>query len=101
MFQRNQRLRTRSKLGSSCVICGSDDRVAMHHIRHVRKMGTAVQGFSRLMATLNRKQIPVCSPCHTRIHKGEYDGLKLSDLHDPSSEIGQHTSGKNAPCWRA
>ncbi|MEK7889160.1 reverse transcriptase domain-containing protein [Burkholderia contaminans] len=83
VFQRNQRLRTRSKLGSSCVICGSDDRVAMHHIRHVRKMGTAVQGFSRLMATLNRKQIPVCSPCHTRIHKGEYDGLKLSDLHDP------------------
>jgi group II intron reverse transcriptase/maturase len=83
VFQRNLRLRTRSKLGMSCVICGSDDRVAMHHIRHVRKMGEKVLGFSRLMATLNRKQIPACSSCHVNIHNGTYDGLRLLDLHDP------------------
>ncbi|WP_218959773.1 reverse transcriptase domain-containing protein [Cupriavidus sp. IK-TO18] len=83
VFQRNQRLRTRSKLGVNCVICGSDEKVVMHHIRHVRKMGAKVWGFSRLMATLNRKQIPACTPCHIKVHKGVYDGLKLSDLYDP------------------
>lgn len=78
-----RRLRTRSKLGMHCVVCDNDDGVVMHHLRHIRKMGEKVEGFSRLMATLNRKQIPVCEPCHKKIHKGQYDGLKLSDLANP------------------
>lgn len=82
-LQKSITLRTRSKLWMNCVICGSDEKVSMHHIRHVRKMGEKVVGFNRLMATLNRKQIPACTPCHVKIHKGIYDGLKLSDLHDP------------------
>jgi group II intron reverse transcriptase/maturase len=82
-LQKSITLRTRSKLWMNCVICGSDEKVAMHHIRHVKKMGEKVTGFNRLMAILNRKQIPACTPCHVKIHKGIYDGLKLSDLHDP------------------
>lgn len=79
-LERNMRLRTRSKLGSPCVICGSDDRVAMHHVKHVRKMGCEVKGFNKVMATLNRKQLPACHECHLKIHRGKYDGISLSQF---------------------
>lgn len=86
LVQMNQRLRTRSKLGWPCVICGETQNIVMHHIKHVRKGFTnrGVQGFARVMAILNRKQIPVCTTCHHKIHCGEYDGLSLKDFtHDP------------------
>lgn len=74
------RLRTRSKIGEACVICGELNDIQMHHVRHIRKMGEDVKGFTRLMAVMNRKQIPVCTPCHHRIHAGTYDGLAIRDL---------------------
>ncbi|MBA1287513.1 reverse transcriptase/maturase family protein [Pseudomonas japonica] len=79
-LERNVRLRTRSKLGSPCVICESTDRVAMHHVKHIRKMGSRNRGFTNIMAILNRKQIPVCHGCHVSIHKGDYDGISLSSF---------------------
>jgi len=80
------RLRTRSKLGWACCICNEEHHVEMHHVRHVRKMTNKhAKGFTRVMAVLNRKQIPVCRECHRRIHNGSYDGLRLSELaYDPS-----------------
>jgi group II intron reverse transcriptase/maturase len=83
------RLRTRSKLGYPCCICGASENVEMHHVRHVRKMdGKKNQGFSRVMGILNRKQVPVCSTCHGKIHRGEYDGLRLKDLaYDPRKPL--------------
>lgn len=84
VMKKNWRLRTRSKLGESCVICGIEHGVQMHHVRHVRKMGDRPPtGFNRLLATLNRKQIPVCGSCHGKIHAGTYDGMRLIDLHNP------------------
>lgn len=83
-LERNLRLRTRSKLGSPCVICDSNDRVAMHHVKHIRKLGSKLIGFTRIMAALNRKQIPVCHECHHRIHRGEYDGISLSSFAHPN-----------------
>jgi hypothetical protein len=75
------KLHSRSKLGFPCLICGATDRVEMHHIRHVRKMGKRKpKGFQAVMRALNRKQIPVCKECHAKIHKGEYDGIRLQDL---------------------
>ena len=79
-LERSLRLRTRSKLGSPCVICESDDRVAMHHVKSIRKLGEEVKGFKRVMASLNRKQIPVCHDCHVKIHNGRYDGISLSQF---------------------
>jgi group II intron reverse transcriptase/maturase len=86
----NERLRVRSKLGWPCVICGATQEIAMHHVRHVRKGLTNrdSRGFTRVMAILNRKQLPVCASCHTRIHRGEYDGLSLKDLaYDPRKPL--------------
>jgi len=86
LVRMQERLRTRSKLGWTCCVCNADQQVVMHHVRHIRKMTNKhAKGFTRVMAALNRKQIPVCRECHRRIHNGSYDGLKLSDLaYDPS-----------------
>jgi group II intron reverse transcriptase/maturase len=85
IVQMNVRLRTRSKLGLPCCICGEEDRVQMHHVRHIRKMAEKrAKGFTRVMSALNRKQIPVCARCHRLIHAGQYDGLSLRQLaYDP------------------
>jgi hypothetical protein len=74
-------LRTRSKLGFPCLICGAADNVEMHHVRHIRQMGARKpKGFQAVMRALNRKQIPVCNACHRKIHQGAYDGISLHDL---------------------
>jgi len=81
LVRMNVRLRTRSKLGLPCVVCGDPHKVQMHHVRHIRKMDDKEpRGFTRVMAALNRKQVPVCKACHERIHRGEYDGLSLKEL---------------------
>jgi len=77
------RLRTRSKLGQPCCICGEKaGQIVMHHVRHIRKLShkREATGFNRVLRMINRKQIPVCPTCHGKIHRGEYDRLKLSDL---------------------
>jgi group II intron reverse transcriptase/maturase len=74
-------LRTRSKLGFPCLICGAEQDVEMHHVRHIRKMGEKKPtGFTAVMRALNRKQVPVCASCHAKIHQGKYDGISLQDL---------------------
>jgi len=85
LVQMNIRLRTRSKLGLPCCICGDPLNVQMHHVRHVRKMtDKQAKGFTRVMSMLNRKQLPVCERCHRSIHQGKYDGLSLRDFaYDP------------------
>lgn len=90
LVRMNVRLRTRSKLGWPCCICNSVHGVEMHHVRHIRKMdGGKAKGFTRVMAMLNRKQIPVCRACHLKIHRGDYDGISLKELaYDPSKPTG-------------
>ena len=76
----HQKLRTRSKLDSPCCICGATENIEMHHVRHVRKIGEKLKGFTKIMAIINRKQIPVCRECHNKIHAGKYDGISLKDF---------------------
>jgi len=89
LVRMNERMRTRSKLGQPCCICLESIGVAMHHVRHIRKMTEKqTQGFNSLLAKLNRKQIPVCQECHRKIHNGTYDKMKLSGLaYDPRKPI--------------
>jgi len=73
--------RTSFKLTTCCIACGSTEKIESHHIRSVKKNPQAV-GFERLMAILQRRQIPICRYCHLKIHKGEYNGIQLSELYD-------------------
>jgi group II intron reverse transcriptase/maturase len=72
--------RTRTRLLENCIICDSQEKVEMHHVRHIRKQGQTVQGFTRYLSAINRKQVPVCRQCHLDIHKGKYDGASLASL---------------------
>lgn len=76
----NYQIYSQSSLDETCAVCGSVERVEMHHVKHIRKMSEKVTGFTKLMAKLNRKQIPVCAPCHKEIHIGNYNGLNLNEL---------------------
>lgn len=89
LVRMHERMRVKSKLGLPCCICFESVGVAMHHVRHVRKMTERqTKGFTSLLAKLNRKQIPVCQECHRKIHNGTYNGMKLSDLaYDPRKPL--------------
>lgn len=68
-------------LAESCYVCGAEEKIEMHHVKHLRKgFDERQKGFTKLMSALNRKQIPVCQPCHKKIHLGEYNGMSLKDL---------------------
>lgn len=76
-------IRTQSSFDLPCSICGSEDDIEMHHIKHVRKNRyDLIDGdltWFQTMSLRNRKQIPVCRECHINIiHKGKYGGTKLS-----------------------
>ncbi len=76
-------MRSRSKLGKPCCTCGeTTEQIVMHHVRHIRKLShkREATGFNRILRAINRKQVPVCKTCHGKIHRGEYDDLKLSEL---------------------
>ena len=81
-FQLGDLGRTQTRLWDSCAICGSLERVEMHHVRHIRKRGETVRGFSLYMAAINRKQLPVCHACHRDIHRGRYDGESLAEIEE-------------------
>jgi group II intron reverse transcriptase/maturase len=72
--------KTRTRLLDNCAICDRASQVEMHHVRHIRKRGQSLRGFSLYLASINRKQIPVCKQCHRDIHQGKYDGESLPSI---------------------
>jgi hypothetical protein len=61
-------------LADSCELCGSREKVEVHHIRHLkdlRRKGRAEQpAWVKQMATRRRKTLIVCRVCHEDIHAG-------------------------------
>jgi group II intron reverse transcriptase/maturase len=51
-----------------CDKCGSDHKVEMHHVRHMRDLKPRESEIDRLMIKANRKQIPLCRSCHMEKH---------------------------------
>jgi len=85
LIRSERQMRSRSSIGKPCCICGETldkAQIVMHHVRHIRKLSQKRQatGFNRILRMLNRKQIPVCKACHEKIHRGQYDQLKLTEL---------------------
>lgn len=60
-------LRARSALQGVCSKCGTSENIEMHHVRALKHLkGKSI--ISRLMISANRKQIPLCRPCHLKEH---------------------------------
>lgn len=75
-------IRTRASLDLPCSICGSQEKIEMHHVKHVRKTKYGSyenQTWKQIMGLRNRRQIPVCRDCHMNIiHAGKYQGSPLN-----------------------
>ena len=72
---------TRSALFYSCIICGEDKNVEMHHLRSIRSLRDRQSNKSwieRQMAAINRKQIPLCREHHQKV-EGKLGGLTLEE----------------------
>lgn len=69
--------RGRSDLKGPCTLCGSQEKIEIHHVRKLSKGSKRKDYPSKMMARMNRKQIPVCQKCHKTIHRGTYDGKRL------------------------
>jgi len=76
-FKTNIYNRTKFKMFSCCCICGSEDRISMHHHKSLRGIKEDKRKkVEYLRSRLKRLQIPVCFPCHMDITHGRYDNPK-------------------------
>ena len=72
---------TRSALFYSCIICGEDKNVEMHHVRSIRTLRdrqSSKSWIERQMAAINRKQIPLCREHHQKV-EGKLGGFTLEE----------------------
>lgn len=70
--------RGRKDLKGPCALCGSNEKIEIHHVRKLSKETKRKDYLSVMMARMNRKQIPVCQKCHIKIHRGVYDGKRIT-----------------------
>jgi hypothetical protein len=61
-------------LADTCELCGSHDRVQVHHMRHLKDLqqhrGKPVPAWIQKMAARHRKTLVACHDCHVAIHGG-------------------------------
>jgi group II intron reverse transcriptase/maturase len=71
-------------LADRCELCGSQRRIAVHHIRHLkdlqRKGHAAPPAWVQQMAARRRKTLVVCAECHDAIHAGQADGHTITEI---------------------
>ena len=72
----NQRTEIEQRLlADTCELCGSRERVQVHHIRALKHLGRRgrklTPDWAKLMMARQRKTLVVCQPCHASIHAGQ------------------------------
>jgi group II intron reverse transcriptase/maturase len=74
VFKRPRTELVKRLLAEKCELCGSNDRIEVHHIRKLadlKKKGRAEKpAWVIQMAALRRKTLVVCKGCHYDIHAG-------------------------------
>ena len=69
-------------LTQECELCGSRDKIEVHHIHKLADLNQAGQSsrpeWMKIMAARRRKTLVVCQACHHSIHQGCHDGKALS-----------------------
>ena len=81
LFKRWNNKLTKSNLFKYCVICGSSHQVEMHHVRKIKDLKHKARGgkmdfFTLQMASMNRKQIPLCRTHHKALHRNNLSPLE-------------------------
>jgi len=111
---------TKSNVFRTCLICGSDRSIEMHHIRKIKELrnpklpcpwpqpraagkGAKSDFFTRQMAAINRKQVPLCQDHHTRLHNNTWTNeekqifLKMKKSVKHGRKENKLTSNKTPP----
>jgi group II intron reverse transcriptase/maturase len=74
---------TRRLLADRCEVCGSTNRVQVHHIKSIRELKRRYRNrkdapsWVMIMSERYRNTLVVCHDCHWEIHRGNHDGPKL------------------------
>lgn len=86
---------TTSNLFKECIICKSNIDIEMHHVRSIKALKdktSKIDFFTRQMAAINRKQIPLCKMHHIQLHNNTLseNDLKLfnSNIKGKSKKSG-------------
>lgn len=87
MLALTYKVSTISSLGMVCSSCGSSSKIEMHHVKHIKTINPKLNAFDQMMARINRKQVPLCRPCHMEVHKGTYQGKSLKNYNKIWKEI--------------
>lgn len=62
-------------LANKCEVCGSTERVEVHHVRKLSDLEAkgrkALPDWAKIMIARRRKTLVVCHNCHTAIHTGK------------------------------
>lgn len=74
------KISTVSSLDSPCANCNTMENIEMHHIKHIRTLNTKLNVFDKMVAEMNRKQVPLCKNCHREVQKGKYHGKSMKFL---------------------
>lgn len=65
-------------LADTCELCGSQEQVQVHHIRHLRDLHRPGKSekplWLKVMAARKRKTLVVCHECHRKMHHGTLNG---------------------------
>ena len=78
-------------LADECEICGSTDRIQVHHVRKLADLKLRWQGrrekphWVQYMLARRRKTLVVCHGCHTAIHAGRPTRIRPTE--DPADWI--------------
>lgn len=64
-------------LAQQCELCGSTDKIEVHHVRKLADIAHGTESWKRKMAARARKTLIVCRKCHEAIQYGRYDGKQL------------------------
>lgn len=72
---------TPSRLYTDCVICGTSHQVETHHVRKVKDLKVKAAGgkmgfLTMQMASINRKQVPLCRPHRVALHQNKLSLLE-------------------------
>lgn len=71
---------TISSFGMVCSSCGSSSNIEMHHVKHIKTINQKLNTFDKMMAKINRKQVPLCRNCHMEVHQGTYQGKSIKTI---------------------
>jgi hypothetical protein len=98
----------RRLLADTCELCGSKDRITVHHVRKLADIKKKYLGrrsssdWAKFMLARNRKTVVVCHKCHVEIHAGKYDSIKVkSRLTGAPGATETGTPGSESGVWKS